>query len=104
MNQQTDKAGTTQDLSFLKGASPIYVTTLTDNNVTPIAVNTTQNLSESNNNTRCTNENSAKIQSNIITSLPETKIKSNLNGNLSTGDLVNGIKSKKEVDLNLKTE
>lgn len=100
MNQQTDKAGTTQDLSFLKGASPIYVTTLTDNNVTPIAVNTTQNLSESNNNT---NENSAKIQSNIITSLPETKLKSNLNGNLSTGDLVNGIKSKKEVDLNLKT-
>lgn len=101
MNQQTDKAGTTQDLSFLKGASPIYVTTLTDNNVTPIAVNTTPNLSESNNNT---NENSAKIQSNIITSLPETKLKSNLNGNLSTGDLVNSIKSKKEVDLNLKTQ
>lgn len=102
MNQQSDKPGTTEDLSFLKGASPIYVTTLSDNNVTPIGVNlninNTQNISESNNNTSCSNHSSANTQSNIITNLPETKLKSNLNGNLSTGDLVNGIKSKKEVD------
>lgn len=119
LNQQTDKAGTTEDLSFLKGASPIYVTSLTDNNVTPIGVNlninNTQSFNESNNNTslipkastniisenqiaEIINESSAKTQSNKITSLTETKLKSNLNGNLSTGDLVNDIKSKKEVD------
>lgn len=36
MNQRTSSnTGTTQDLSFLKGASPIYVTSLSGNNVTP---------------------------------------------------------------------
>lgn len=52
LNQQTSKTGTTQDLSFLKGASPIYVTSLSGNNVTPTAttVTTTTKSSEANNN------------------------------------------------------
>uniref|UniRef100_A0A336MLQ9 CSON003436 protein n=2 Tax=Culicoides sonorensis TaxID=179676 RepID=A0A336MLQ9_CULSO len=120
LNQQTDKPGTTEDLSFLKGASPIYVTSLTDNNVTPIGVNlnvkSIQSSIESNNNSGLTtqkvttnSENQGKqsidenkikaAQLNEISNSSETKLlKSNINGNLSTGDLVNGIKSKKEAD------
>lgn len=54
LNQRTSSnTGTTQDLSFLKGASPIYLTSLSGNNVTPttdVSHHTITTTSEANNN------------------------------------------------------
>lgn len=110
LNQQTDKTGT-EDLSFLKGASPIYVTSLGDNNLTTTGsnINSAISSSEANNNTT-----QSKITSSLTNQLDEKNIglpiitdttskvditnKVPLNGNISSGNLLNGVLLQKEVD------